>query len=155
MFRKNLLPPSFGRMLQFLPKRRYPSIKLHGVTFYKAAVLIFIAVRTQFIWYRAVFLKLSSAEPQGPAKGCQEFRETKMRDGGRVYWRSYICMYELQLAWRHQKLIVLSLTARSQPIAASYQKLLNSAVQSSPVSTARRRQSMCQAKRSVYRSVWG
>ena len=34
--------------------------------------------------YRAVFLKMVSAETQGSAKGCQGFRQTKMRNGGRV-----------------------------------------------------------------------
>jgi len=47
MFRTNLLPQSFGNMWQFLPKRRYVSIKLHGVTFHKAEILILIAVRNE------------------------------------------------------------------------------------------------------------
>ena len=33
--------------------------------------------------FKAVFLKLGSAEPQLTAKGCQGFRETKMFNGGR------------------------------------------------------------------------
>jgi len=34
------------------------------------------------------FLKLGSVEPQCSVKVCQWFRDTKMRNGERVYWRS-------------------------------------------------------------------
>jgi len=34
--------------------------------------------------FKAVFLKLGSAEPQLTAKGCQGFGETKICNGGRV-----------------------------------------------------------------------
>jgi hypothetical protein len=37
--------------------------------------------------FRPVFLKLVSAEPQVSAKECQRIRETKMLNGGQVYWR--------------------------------------------------------------------
>jgi hypothetical protein len=35
-------------------------------------------------YFSAMYLKLGSAEPLGSAKACQGFRETKMRNGGRV-----------------------------------------------------------------------
>jgi hypothetical protein len=66
------------------------------------------------------------------------------------YWRSEICMYELNFVWRHSTLIISSLVARNQSMnqsnAASFQHLPDSAVQS--VSTAGYTQSMCRAKRS-------
>jgi len=62
-------------------------------------------------------------------------------------------MYGLKFVLRHSTLIIPSLTAHRQSIAASNQKLPDSAVKS--ISTARHRQSMFQAKQSVYRSVWG
>jgi hypothetical protein len=62
-------------------------------------------------------------------------------------------MYELKFAWRHSTLIILSLIARRQSIAGSFQKLPNFAVKS--VSIAGHRRSMCLATRSGYRSVCG
>jgi len=35
-------------------------------------------------YFSALYLRLGSAEPHGSAKVCQGFRETKMRNGGRV-----------------------------------------------------------------------
>ena len=51
----------------------------------RTAILIFIAVRKppKFKWSTAELLKLGFAEHQGSAKGCQGFRQTRMRNGGR------------------------------------------------------------------------
>jgi hypothetical protein len=63
-----------------------------------------------------------------------------------------MCIYELKSVWLQTKLNTPSLIARRHSTAASIQKLPDSAVIS--ISTARHRQSKCQAKRSVFRSVW-
>jgi len=58
----------------------------------------------------------------------------------------------IKILWRHSTLIIPSLTARRQSIAASIQRLPDAVVKS--LSTVGRRQeSMCHAKRSGYRSV--
>ena len=36
-------------------------------------------------YFGAVYLKLGSAEPHGSANVCQGFRETKMRNDGKVF----------------------------------------------------------------------
>jgi len=40
----------------------------------------------------SLFLKLGSAEPLGSAKGCQGFRETKLRNGGRMLAVLNLCV---------------------------------------------------------------
>jgi len=52
-------------------------------------------------------------------------------------FKGLICTYELKFMWRLSTLIFPSLIARRQSIAASVQKLPNSVVKSSQVSTAR------------------
>jgi len=61
-------------------------------------------------------------------------------------------MYKLKFVWRHQKLIIPSLIARSHSIAASNQKLPNAAVPSVSSSPATVDVS---GERSGNRSVWG
>jgi hypothetical protein len=99
----------------------------------------------------AVFLILTSAVPQGSANGCQGFSGMKMRIGGRVLLAFLSYMYELKCAWRHSTITMPSLTASRKSITASGQKLPYSIVKS--FSTARHRQSTCQANRLGYRSV--
>jgi len=48
----------------------------------------------------SLFLKL------GSAKVCQGFRETKMRNGGRVFVGGPKFVYELKFVWRHSTLII-------------------------------------------------
>jgi len=100
----------------------------------------------------AVFLTLASALPQGSANGYQGFSGMKMHNGGRVLLAFLSYMYELKFVWRHSTLIIPSLITSRQSISASSQKLPYSMVKS--FSTARHRQSTCQANRLGYRSVW-
>ena len=97
-----------------------------------------------------MFLKLGSAEPQGSAKGCQGFRETKVHNGGGVLLAvlNFYVRIKIPVATLDTN---QSLIAHRQSIAASTQKLPDSVVQS--ISTDRHGQSMCQVKRSGYRSV--
>ena len=86
----------------------------------------------------------------GCAKECHGFREMKTRIGGRVL------LVVLNLYVRIKIRVATfdtnhSVTDSPQSIVASIQKFPDSVVKS--VSTARHRQSMCQAKRSGYRSV--
>jgi hypothetical protein len=96
------------------------------------------------VWSRPVFLNMCSA------KGCQGFRETEVRNGGRVLLAVpyFYVRIKLRVATldNNQSLIV-----RSQSVAASIQKLPDRVVQSA--NTDRHGQSMDQAKRSGYRSV--
>jgi hypothetical protein len=89
-------------------------------------------------------------------RGTLDVRGSKRRNCRKAedfYWRSLICTYELQPVWRSPTLIIPSLTARSQSIAASVRKLPDSVVQS--VSATRHSTPKYQAKRPAYRSVWG
>lgn len=82
MFHMDMLSGSFEIMWQFLPKRRYVSIELYG----QNSNFIFIAVRNpKFKWSTAELLKLGYAESRSSAKGCPGLRETKVRNGGRVF----------------------------------------------------------------------
>ena len=95
-------------------------------------------------------LKLGSAEPQCAATVCQWFRETKMSICGTVLV-AVLNLY-VRITIRVKTFDTNHSVADStQSIAASIQKLPNSVVQS--FSTARHRQSMCQATQSGYRSV--
>ena len=78
--------------------------------------------------YWSVFLKLGSAESQGSAKGCYGFPETKMLKGRRV-----VLVVLKMYVWRHSTLVVPSLTARRQSVAASIQNFPDSVMS---VSTA-------------------
>ena len=83
----------------------------------------------QTLYNTAVFLK------QDSAKGCQVFRETKMRNGERVI------------------LAVLNLCVRNE-IHTNYSVIDNTQAVKS-VSRARHWHSQCQAKRSGYAFIWG
>ena len=102
---------------------------------------------------RSIFLKTGSNEFQSSAKECRCFRETKKHNGGEVLLAVLNFTCELNFVWRHSTLIIPSPISRRQSVTASVQKLPDSAVQS--VSRARHIQSICQAKRSGYREVWG
>jgi len=82
-----------------------------------------------------------------PQSGNRDSERRKCLMEAEIYWRSQICVYELKFLWRHSTLIIPSLTARWQSIAASIQKLPDSLLRS--VSTVRHKQSMRSAKRSV------
>ena len=81
-------------------------------------------------WSSAVFLKLGLAEPRRSAIGSRGFQTIKSRNGGESYCRSCICMCGLQFVWRHWALIITSLIARWQSIAAAVQTLPDSVVNS-------------------------
>jgi hypothetical protein len=90
--------------------------------------------------FRAVFLKMCSAELKGCAKCCQGFREIKLRNGGQVllavlnlYVRIKIRVATLDT--NH------SVADSTQKIAASIEKFPDYVVKS--VSTARHRQRRC------------
>jgi hypothetical protein len=88
-----------------------------------------------------LFLKL------GTANGCQGFRKTKMRN----CWRALLAVQNLcvRITLRVTTFDTnYSVTDSTQTIAASIKYLLDSV--DSPQT-----ESMCQAKRSGYRSVWG
>jgi hypothetical protein len=98
-----------------------------------------------------VFLTLGFMESQVSAKACQRFRETKMRNGGR-FLLAILNLY-VQIKFRVATFNAdHSVTDKTQSTAASVQKLSDSAVKSA--STARHRLLMCQAKRSIFQSVW-
>jgi len=88
-----------------------------------------------------VFLKLGSAEPQVFAKGCQGFRKTTMRIGGRVLLAVLNLYVQIKIRVAHSTLIIPSLAASRQSVAPAIQKLRQTLVKL--VSTARHRQSHC------------
>jgi hypothetical protein len=107
-------------------------------------------------WFRPVFLKLGSLELQDSAECVRGSETWNLAMALEFYWLSYICTYKLKLILQHLTVIILSLIACRQSITPSIQKLFDSVVKivSSTdclVSRARYRQSMCQAKW----SVWG
>jgi hypothetical protein len=86
---------------------------------------MFLRVGLDGCYFKSLFLKLGFTEPQSTAEGCQVFREMEMRNGRRVFFLpSKICMYKLKLAWRQSTLIIPSLIARRQSIAARSRSFL-------------------------------
>jgi hypothetical protein len=61
-----------------------------------------------------------------PLRGVRVSERRKCVMAEEFYWQFEICMYKLNFAWRHSTLIIPSLIARRQCIAASTQKFPDS-----------------------------
>jgi hypothetical protein len=139
----SLPPPPF---VCFVPLSRTEAI----ISLNSINRLVFV-MDTQCVYCEVgIYIIYISVLQTGYRKGCQGFRETKMRNRGRILMAA-LNLYELQFVWPHSTLTIPSLTARRQSIAASVQQLPHSAVRSfsQSVSTTRHRQLICQAHRSV------
>ena len=76
-----------------------------------------------------------------PQRGVRVSDRRKCVMAEECYWWSSICTYELKFVWPHSTLIILSLKARRQQIAASIQKQPDPVLKS--VSIARHRKCRC------------
>jgi hypothetical protein len=69
--------------------------------------------------YKPVFLKLGSTKPQVFANGCQEFRETTVRIGGRILLAVTNLYVRIKMCVAHSTLIIPPLTASNESLLQS------------------------------------
>ena len=104
---------------------------------------------------RAVFLKLGTAGPQVSAKGCQEFRETKIRNGERLL----LAVLNLYVRIKSRVWATFDTNHSVTDSTQTINRLFSPEAFwfCSQVSQRRSplKQLVCQAKRQGYRSVWG